>query len=127
MTAEQSLDSRHGAHSLHCYSGNEAKQGSIFWAWNAEFALSHGRRRSCGAALLLSHFKNLMLATIAVILIVIWAIGFFARLVGHIIHAVLLVAFLLLVAHYFRQGKLDHFGRDWDPGLFHHRRHVEVQ
>ena len=61
-----------------------------------------------------------MLATIAVILIVIWAIGFFARLVGHIIHAVLLVAFVLLIAHYFTLGKLDRFGHDATHGVFLH-------
>jgi hypothetical protein len=66
-----------------------------------------------------------MLATIAVILIVIWAIGFFARLVGHIIHAVLLVAFVLLIAHYFRLGKLDRFGRDAERGFFRHQHRTE--
>lgn len=49
-----------------------------------------------------------MLLSIAVILIIIWAIGFFARIVGHVIHAVLLVAFLFLIAHYFHWGT---FGR----------------
>lgn len=63
-----------------------------------------------------------MLATIAVILIVIWAIGFFARLVGHIIHAVLLVAFLLIVAHYFKLGNFDRFGRDSDHSFRHTHR-----
>ena len=66
-----------------------------------------------------------MLATIAVILIVIWAIGFFARMVGHIIHAVLLVAFLLLVAHYFRMGKLDRFGRDSVHSIFPHEHRLD--
>ena len=68
-----------------------------------------------------------MLATIAVILIVIWAIGFFARMVGHIIHAVLLIAFLLLIAHYFRLGNLDHFGRDAEHSIFGHQRRNEGQ
>jgi small-conductance mechanosensitive channel len=72
------------------------------------------------AASLSAHFQHLMLATIAVVLIVIWAIGFFARLVGHIIHAVLLVAFLLLVAHYFRMGKLDRFGHDATQRILPH-------
>jgi len=66
-----------------------------------------------------------MLATIAVILIIIWAIGFFARMVGHIIHAVLIVALLLLVAHYYRQGNLDRFGGDSIHALFHHHGHSE--
>jgi hypothetical protein len=65
-----------------------------------------------------------MLATIAVILIVIWAIGFFARLVGHIIHAILLVAFLLLVAHYFKLGDFDRFSRDSDH-VFRHTHRIE--
>jgi hypothetical protein len=68
-----------------------------------------------------------MLATIAVILIVIWAIGFFARMVGHIIHAVLLVAFLLLLAHYFNWGNFDHLDRDSGHSLFHHGSHSERQ
>jgi hypothetical protein len=66
-----------------------------------------------------------MLATIAVILVVIWAIGFFARLVGHIIHAVLLVAFVLLIAHYFRLGKLDRFGHDSLHSIFPHEHRIE--
>jgi len=64
-----------------------------------------------------------MLLTIAVILVVIWAIGFFARMVGHIIHAVLLIAFVFLLAHYFREGRLDRFGHDTEHLLLHKKQH----
>jgi cell division protein FtsW (lipid II flippase) len=66
-----------------------------------------------------------MLATIAVILIIIWAIGFFARMVGHIIHAVLLVAFLLLLAHYYKLGNFDHFDHDSGHSFFRHQYRTE--
>jgi len=68
-----------------------------------------------------------MLATIAVILIVIWAIGFFARLVGHVIHAILLIAFVLLIAHHFKLGHIDRFDRDSGHGSLHHPHRSEAE
>ena len=67
-----------------------------------------------------------MFVSIAVILIIIWAIGFFARMVGHVIHAVLLVAFLFLLAHYFKIASFERMERASEHYLFQKRHRVEV-
>ena len=67
-----------------------------------------------------------MFVSIAVILIIIWAIGFFARMVGHVIHAVLLVAFLFLVAHYFKWGTFERMERASEHYLFRKKHRPEA-
>ena len=46
-----------------------------------------------------------MLAILGVILILLWAIGFFAHLAGGVIHLLLVVAVVLFVLHMLRGSK----------------------
>jgi len=66
-----------------------------------------------------------MLLNIAIILVIIWAIGFFARLAGHIIHAVLLIAFFFVLAHHFKWGGFDRFERTPDHEFIHKKHHTD--
>ncbi len=46
-----------------------------------------------------------MLATIAVILIVLWAVGLLAHVAGAFIHIALVVGLIVLAMHFLRRGK----------------------
>lgn len=46
-----------------------------------------------------------MLATIAVILVILWAIGLAAHIAGAFIHVALIIAIVLIVMHFMRRGK----------------------
>jgi hypothetical protein len=43
-----------------------------------------------------------MLATIAIILIILWGIGLFAHIAGGLIHILLVIAVILIVLHFVR-------------------------
>jgi hypothetical protein len=43
-----------------------------------------------------------MLLTIALVLIVLWLLGFFAKVGGGLVHIVLVIALILLVLHFLR-------------------------
>lgn len=45
-----------------------------------------------------------MLVTIAVILLVLWGLGFAMRILGGTIHTILVVAVIILLVHFLRGG-----------------------
>ena len=46
-----------------------------------------------------------MLATIAVILLILWGLGLVAHIAGAFIHIVLIIAVVMFVMHFLRRGK----------------------
>ena len=47
-----------------------------------------------------------MLLTIAIILLVLWALGFFAfHVAGSLIHLILIIAVIVIVLHFIRGGR----------------------
>ncbi|MFC4294791.1 lmo0937 family membrane protein [Novosphingobium tardum] len=48
-----------------------------------------------------------MLATIAIILIILWLLGFFAfHVAGGLIHILLVIGVIVLVVHFLRRGRV---------------------
>lgn len=43
-----------------------------------------------------------MLLTIAIILLILWALGFFTHVVGGLIHILLIVGVIVLIVHFIR-------------------------